>query len=42
MNSFDLVFWAGAALLVARLTPEDDPRRFLGPQAPLALGLQVV
>ncbi len=39
MNSFDLVFWAGAALLVARLTPEDDPRRFLLLGTVLGLGL---
>lgn len=39
LNSFDLVFWAGAALLVARLTPEDDSRRFLLLGLVLGLGL---
>ncbi|HLA78616.1 MAG TPA: glycosyltransferase family 39 protein [Vicinamibacteria bacterium] len=39
MNSFDLVFWAGAALLVARLTPDDGPRRFLFLGLILGLGL---
>jgi 4-amino-4-deoxy-L-arabinose transferase-like glycosyltransferase len=39
LNSFDLVFWAAAALLVARLTPEGDSRRFLLLGLVLGLGL---
>ena len=40
MNSFDLVFWAAAALLVARLTPEElGSRRFAALGLVLGLGL---
>jgi hypothetical protein len=40
MNSFDLVFWAAAALLVARLTPEEQGwRRFVALGLVLGLGL---
>jgi hypothetical protein len=40
MNSFDLVFWAAAALLVARLTPDEpQTRRFAWLGLLLGLGL---
>ena len=39
MNSFDLVFWAAAALLIARLTPETGSRPFVILGLVLGLGL---
>lgn len=39
MNSFDLVFWALAALLVARLVKSDDPRLWLPLGLVIGLGL---
>ena len=40
MNAFDLVFWAGAALLVARIVNTGDARLWLVLGALLGLGLQ--
>jgi hypothetical protein len=39
MNSFDLVFWTAAALLIARLTPETGSRPFVILGLILGLGL---
>jgi 4-amino-4-deoxy-L-arabinose transferase-like glycosyltransferase len=40
MNSFDLLFWAGAALVVARIVNTDDARLWLVLGVLLGLGLQ--
>jgi 4-amino-4-deoxy-L-arabinose transferase-like glycosyltransferase len=40
MNSFDLLFWAAAALVVARIVNTDDARLWLALGALLGLGLQ--
>ncbi len=40
MNSFDLLFWAVAALLVVRILADDRPRRWIALGVVLGLGLE--